>query len=87
MYMYMYCIFNFEFYVFSLCLKGDYVRLWVPELKNVSGGEVHTVWTLSSNTLSKTGVSLGETYPNPIVVAPEWSRHYGKSVSKLCKLE
>jgi deoxyribodipyrimidine photo-lyase len=57
------------------------VRLWVPELQNVSGGNVHTVWTMSNNALAKLGISLGETYPNPITVAPEWSRHYGKSVS------
>lgn len=60
--------------------QGNYVRLWVPELKDVHGGSVHTVWTLSSNALAKAGVTLGETYPNPVVVAPEWSRHYGKSV-------
>jgi deoxyribodipyrimidine photo-lyase len=57
------------------------VRLWVPELKDVSGGAVHTVWTLSNTALTKAGVSLGETYPNPIIIAPEWSRHVGKSVS------
>lgn len=56
------------------------MRLWVTELKNVSGGGVHTVWTLSSNVLAKAGVNLGETYPNPMVIAPEWNRHYGKSV-------
>ncbi|XP_053372964.1 cryptochrome DASH-like [Mercenaria mercenaria] len=59
--------------------EGDYVRLWVPELKNVSGGNVHTVWTMSNNALSRADVSLGETYPNPVTIAPEWSRHYGKS--------
>jgi len=61
--------------------QGDYVRLWVPELQGVSGGSVHTVWTLGNNALAKAGVSLGETYPNPIVIAPEWARHAGKVVS------
>lgn len=56
------------------------MRLWVPELKEVKGGSVHTVWTMSNNALAKAGVSLGETYPNPVVIAPEWGRHYGKSV-------
>ena len=50
----------------------------MPELKEIKDGKVHTVWTLANNALSKAGVSLGETYPNPVVVAPEWSRHYGK---------
>lgn len=64
-----------------LNLQGDYVRLWVPELKNISGGSVHTVWALSKNALSKAEISLGEDYPNPIVIAPEWARHFGKTVS------
>ena len=50
----------------------------MPELKDIRDGRVHTVWTLPNAALSKAGVSLGETYPNPIVVAPEWGRHYGK---------
>ena len=52
--------------------------MWIPELKEVKGGSIHTVWTLGNNVLSRAGVSLGETYPNPLVIAPEWSRHYGK---------
>jgi hypothetical protein len=39
---------------------------------------VHHVWTLSNSVLSRSGVSLGETYPNPIIVAPEWSKHTNK---------
>lgn len=58
--------------------NGDYVRLWVPELSKVQGGSVHFVWTLNSAVLSHAGVSLGETYPTPLVVAPEWSRHFGR---------
>ncbi|KAK7504845.1 hypothetical protein BaRGS_00003873 [Batillaria attramentaria] len=58
--------------------NGDYVRLWVPELSKVQGGSVHFVWTLNSAVLSHSDVSLGETYPTPLVVAPEWSRHFGR---------
>ena len=39
---------------------------------------VHTVWVLPAAALSKAEDSLGETYPNPIVMAPEWGGHYGK---------
>lgn len=59
--------------------EGEYVRLWVPELEKVSSGAVHTVWTISPAILAKAEVSLGESYPNPIVVAPEWNRHMGKT--------
>lgn len=59
--------------------QGDFVRMWVPELKNIPGGSVHIVWTLSRGALERAGVTLGETYPSPVIVAPEWSRHYSKS--------
>lgn len=63
----------------NMCLpQGDYVRLWVPELQSIRGADVHTPWTLSSAALSHAHVSLGETYPTPIIVAPEWSRHFNK---------
>lgn len=59
-------------------LQGDYVRQWVPELQGIKGADVHTPWTLSSASLSHAHVSLGESYPAPIVTAPEWSRHMNK---------
>ncbi|KAM9307579.1 cryptochrome DASH [Gastrophryne carolinensis] len=55
--------------------NGDYIRLWVPELQQIKGGDAHTPWTLSNASLCHAGVTLGETYPHPIVMAPEWSRH------------
>ncbi|XP_031561645.1 cryptochrome DASH-like [Actinia tenebrosa] len=58
--------------------KGDYVRQWVPELSGVPGGDIHTPWRLSRASLAHASVSLGETYPMPIVMAPEWDRHSTK---------
>ncbi|XP_066572923.1 cryptochrome DASH isoform X2 [Amia ocellicauda] len=55
--------------------SGDYVRLWVLELRGIKEGDVHTPWTLSSAALAHAEVSLDGTYPSPIVTAPEWSRH------------
>jgi len=57
---------------------GEYIRLWVDELKNIKGGKVHHPWTLSAEELTRSGVELGVTYPNPMVIAPEWARHTGK---------
>jgi len=54
---------------------GEFVRLWVPELEGVKGGKVHVPWTLGSKELELAGVELGVTYPNPLVVAPEWNKH------------
>ncbi|XP_072306991.1 cryptochrome DASH [Eucyclogobius newberryi] len=58
--------------------NGDFVRQWVPELQAVRGPDVHTPWALSAAALSHARLSLGDTYPAPIVVAPEWSRHVNK---------
>uniref|UniRef100_A0A672R2C8 Cryptochrome DASH n=1 Tax=Sinocyclocheilus grahami TaxID=75366 RepID=A0A672R2C8_SINGR len=55
--------------------NGDYVRQWVPELRGIKGGDVHMPWTLSNSALSHAQVSLNETYPSPVIIAPEWSRH------------
>lgn len=60
---------------YLLCLQGDYVRLWVPELQGIKGADIHTPWALSSAALCQAGVTLGVTYPQPVVTAPEWSRH------------
>ncbi|KAK3776611.1 hypothetical protein RRG08_063315 [Elysia crispata] len=57
---------------------GDYVRLWVPELEGVKTGKVHCVWTLSPSVLQAAAVTLGQSYPRPIVMAPEWSRHVNR---------
>lgn len=54
------------------------MRQWVPELEAIKGADVHTPWNLSSAALSNAHVSLGESYPSPIVIAPEWSRHFNK---------
>jgi len=51
---------------------GKYIRAWTPELKELHGSKIHIPWTLSPNELETAKVSLGETYPNPIVIAPEW---------------
>ena len=58
--------------------QGEYIRLWIEELRGIKDGKVHNPWTLSRGELERSGVELGVTYPNPIVIAPEWSRHTNK---------
>ncbi|OLF78004.1 deoxyribodipyrimidine photolyase [Maricaulis sp. W15] len=46
---------------------GDYVRRWVPELANLGGKATHAPWHQSTDMLAKAGVTLGKTYPEPII--------------------
>ena len=46
---------------------GEYVRLWLPELKNVPTEFVHSPWRMTQFQQMEYGVRLGVDYPNPIV--------------------
>ena len=47
--------------------EGDYVREWVPELKEMPKKWIHKPWEAPDDVLEAAGVVLGETYPHPIV--------------------
>lgn len=46
---------------------GDYVRRHVPELARVPTEWIHAPWEAPASILSRAGVTLGVTYPPPIV--------------------
>ncbi len=72
-------MFGFLLTFISSVFQGDYVRLWIPELAEVQGGAVHTVWSQPLSTLRAADITLGQTYPRPLVTAPEWSKHSNRS--------
>lgn len=47
--------------------NGVYVRKFVPELKNMPNDFIHKPWEASPLILKAAGVTLGTTYPHPIV--------------------
>ena len=46
---------------------GTYVRRFVPELKRLPDRWLHEPWAADAATLRAAGVSLGTTYPHPVV--------------------
>ena len=46
---------------------GAYVKRWVPELKRLSPALVHSPWTAPPEILRAADVTLGRTYPKPLV--------------------
>ncbi|AMJ60199.1 cryptochrome/photolyase family protein [Bosea sp. PAMC 26642] len=46
---------------------GVYVRRWVPEIAGLDDDTVHQPWLANAAQLDKTGITLGNTYPRPIV--------------------
>lgn len=46
---------------------GDYVRKWCPELARLPRKYLYQPWEASAPILREAGITLGETYPSPIV--------------------
>jgi len=62
------------FRIFNPVLQGEkfdsdgaYVRRWVPELAGLDNRHLHKPWTADPEILADAGISLGKSYPEPLV--------------------
>lgn len=62
------------FRIFNPVLQGEkfdpdgaYVRRWIPELAQLPAAHIHKPWLAPDAVLAAAGVTLGESYPTPIV--------------------
>jgi len=47
--------------------KGEYVRHYVPELAGLPDDLIHRPWEASASHLADAGITLGKTYPHPVI--------------------
>jgi deoxyribodipyrimidine photo-lyase len=66
--------------------EGGYVRRFVPELVDLPARFIHEPWTATDLELASAGVTLGTTYPQPIVDHPAARRRALDSFAGLKKI-
>ena len=62
---------------------GDYVRAFVPEIAGLPKKYIHAPWTAPEHILQEFGVTLGKTYPKPIVDHAEARRRALEGYDKI----
>lgn len=62
---------------------GEYIKTWVPELRNVSTKRIHEPWLMSQAEMQQFGVVIGQDYPAPVTSSQMGRPHGSKRPSLL----
>lgn len=60
--------------------KGQYVKLWIPELAAIPNKQIHTPFFLTPTELAVYGIQLGRDYPK-LAIEPKWQKVTDKNAS------
>jgi len=63
-------------------LNGDYIKHWLPELRNVPASQLFQPWLLSADEQTRYGVTIGVDYPAPLDVDSKSSSSNGYSTNR-----
>ncbi len=55
--------------------EGVFIKKWVPELQNIPSKHVHEPWLMTEMEQVFCGISIGKSYPKPIVDLQESGKH------------
>ena len=53
-------------------VKGDYVKLWLPELERVPSEKIHRPDTLTDEEQAASCLKLGSNYPKAMISTSKW---------------
>ena len=67
--------------------NGEFIKKWVPELKNVSEAWIHEPWKMSLNTQKSSKCIIGKDYPHKIIVHSEAIKKAKSQFTKIMKKE
>ena len=60
-------LFNVSLQLKKYDAKGDYVKHWIPALKDVPTPELYQPWTMNALQQSMYQCAIGKDYPHPII--------------------
>ncbi|QDZ22001.1 cryptochrome [Chloropicon primus] len=54
---------------------GEYIKLWIPELRKVPTQYIHKPWEMPRSVQESSGCFIGQDYPNPVATSKAWETY------------